>query len=122
MGRVCITVNLIIDQIIILYLLLHEIICLDDENFLVSMYFGTFNFNMYHRDISVKFHFTDLVPCRPSRAAGPSTIYHHIHPISLLNIIPPISLLNIVPPISLLNIVPLSYLNYAKFLINIYNA
>ena len=34
MGRVCITVNLLIDQNIILYSLLHEIICLDDENFL----------------------------------------------------------------------------------------
>ena len=34
MGRVCITVNLLIDQNFILYLLLHEIICLDDENFL----------------------------------------------------------------------------------------
>ena len=32
--RVCITVNLLIDQNIILYLLLHEIIFLDDENFL----------------------------------------------------------------------------------------
>ena len=37
MGRVCITVNLLIDQHIILYLLLHEIICLDDENFLLGM-------------------------------------------------------------------------------------
>ena len=34
MGSVCITVNLLIEQNIILYLLLHEIICLDDENFL----------------------------------------------------------------------------------------
>ena len=41
MGRVCITVNLLIDQKIILYLLLNEIICLDDdENFLVGMHFG----------------------------------------------------------------------------------
>ena len=24
--------------------------------------------------ISVKFHFTDLAPCRPSRAAGPSKL------------------------------------------------
>ena len=39
MGRVCITVNLLIDQNCILYLLLHEIICLDDENFL-EMRFG----------------------------------------------------------------------------------
>ena len=29
-----------IDQIIILYLLLHEIICLDDKNFLIGMCFG----------------------------------------------------------------------------------
>ena len=37
----CITANLLIDQINILYLLLHEIICLgDDENFLVGMHFG----------------------------------------------------------------------------------
>ena len=34
MEEVCITVNLLIDQNIILYLLLPEIICLDDENFL----------------------------------------------------------------------------------------
>ena len=40
MGRVCITVNLLIDQNNILYLLLHEIICLDDENFLIGMCFG----------------------------------------------------------------------------------
>ena len=40
MGRVCINVNLLIDQNIILYLLLHEIICLDDENFLIGMCFG----------------------------------------------------------------------------------
>ena len=33
MGRVCITVNLLSDQNIMLYLLLHEITCLDDENF-----------------------------------------------------------------------------------------
>ena len=39
MGRVCITVNLLIDQKIILYLLLHENICLDDENFLDGMLF-----------------------------------------------------------------------------------
>ena len=31
---------------------------------------GTFNTQRSH--ISVKFHFTDLAPCRPSRAAGPS--------------------------------------------------
>ena len=74
MGRVCITVNLLIDQIIILYLLLHEIICLDDDEiFLIGMCFGgVFTFNMYRNDISVKFHFTDLAPCRPPMAAGPS--------------------------------------------------
>ena len=38
MGRVCITVNLRIDQNNILYLLLHEITCLDDENFLIGMW------------------------------------------------------------------------------------
>ena len=37
MGRVCIPVNLLIDQNNILYLLLHEIICLDDGNFLIGM-------------------------------------------------------------------------------------
>ena len=31
---------------------------------------GTFNIHRSH--ISVKFHFTDLAPCRPSRAACPS--------------------------------------------------
>ena len=35
---------------------------------------GTLTFNMYRSDISVKFHFTDLAPCRPSRAAGPSKL------------------------------------------------
>ena len=40
-GGVGITVNLLIDQKIILYLLLHEIICMDDDgNFLVGMHFG----------------------------------------------------------------------------------
>ena len=34
MERLCITVNLLIDQNIILYLLLHEINCLHGENFL----------------------------------------------------------------------------------------
>ena len=38
MGRICITVNLLIDQNNILYL--HEIICLEDENFLIGMCFG----------------------------------------------------------------------------------
>ena len=79
MGRVCITVNLLIDQIIILYLLLHEIICLsDDENFLVGMHFVTYllahSLSICNSDISLKFHFTDLAPCRPSRAAGPSNL------------------------------------------------
>ena len=48
MGGVCITVNLLIDQNIILYLLLHEIICLDDENFLECVLMslaGAFTFN-----------------------------------------------------------------------------
>ena len=40
-GRVCITVNLLIDQNNMLYLLLHEVICLDDENFLIGMCFGS---------------------------------------------------------------------------------
>ena len=44
MGRVCITVNLLIDQNNILYLLLHEIICLDDENLLIGMCFGCWRF------------------------------------------------------------------------------
>ena len=61
---------------------LHEIICLDVENFLIGMCFGDiicwrFHFQhlpeCYRSYISVKFHFTDLAPCRPSRAAGPST-------------------------------------------------
>ena len=61
MGRVCITINLLIDQKIILYLLLHEIICLDDdENFLVGMHLwchlfaGAFTFNMYWSDINMQ--------------------------------------------------------------------
>ena len=29
---------------------------------------------MYRGDISVKFHFTDLAPCSPSRAASPSKV------------------------------------------------
>ena len=62
MGRVC-TVNLLIDQNNILYLLLHEIICQDDENVLIGMCFGCWS------DISVRFRFTDM----PSRAVGPST-------------------------------------------------
>ena len=49
MGGVCTTVNLLIDQNIILYLLLHEIICLGDENFLecvlVMSLAGAFTFN-----------------------------------------------------------------------------
>ena len=76
-----IIVNLLIYQNIILYLLLHEIICLDDdENFLIGMHFGchvfagAFTFNMYRSDISVKFHFTDLASYRPSWAAGPSKV------------------------------------------------
>ena len=40
MGRMFITVNLLIDHNIILYSLLHEIICPDDENFLIGMCFG----------------------------------------------------------------------------------
>ena len=40
MGRVCITVNLLIDQIIFLYLLSYEIICPDDENFMIGLCFG----------------------------------------------------------------------------------
>ena len=36
------------------------------------LFSGAFIFNMYPSDISVKFHFTDMAPCRPSRATGPS--------------------------------------------------
>ena len=53
MGRVCITVNLLIDQKIILYLLLHEIICLDDENLLIGMRFGGLTYLLLALSLSI---------------------------------------------------------------------
>ena len=63
--------------------ILPEIICLGDENVLIRMCFGSVTYLLAlslsiftgiipRGHISVKFHLTDLAPCRPSKAAGPS--------------------------------------------------
>ena len=67
-------VNLLIDQIITLYLLLPEIICLGDEKFF-GMHFGGVTYLLAPEwRFQQNFISLTFATCRPSRAAGPSKV------------------------------------------------